>query len=427
MPTAGPVTQSKQETKKHKQKAATEPTVHYNGPFHTLEQLPEEKLAWIKQETSNLGHPLANCTQSVVMHKPHIRSQTFPMLRHPMVKAMKPKAMFYLRVRTFRCSAQVDDQICVSAHAPVEKCGKRCVEANFDEIFLFDVDKPTTAVLTVYAQIRSSGMFNSRTQDKCIGKETFKITMCAQQKQLQRFTINNHAQPNQSNTYQILVVYGTFVSRRAQTLLNKTTLLQDFVTIYVRGRTSPRWDRYWAVLRGVQLELYDFQYRETHPPQYIFPLQSLVRAVYPATDDEAERQIDIGSRGLALEFSEQVLDRRHRLLDDPEFECRMYLLPDSLGKAREWEKAFTYVTTIFHELQQEDEEDTVDHDDEDEGDFSCSSTASDYSEEEEEEEDDDEDEEECRFYESDDSELSRKLAHTVLGNRSKTVPSKFLW
>ncbi|KAG0180003.1 hypothetical protein DFQ29_001377 [Apophysomyces sp. BC1021] len=351
MPTAI-VTTTKEDIKlRYKTKTTTEPTVHYNGPFQTLEQLPEEKLAWIKQESSNLGHPLANCTRSVVMHKPHIRSQTF------------------------------------------------------------DVEKPTTATLTVYAQIRSSGMFNSRTQDKCIGKEAFKITMCAQQKQLQRFVINDHTQPSQSNAYQVLVVYGTFVSRRAQTLLNNTTLLQDFVTIYVRGRTSPRWDRYWAVLRGVQLELYDFQYRESRPPRYIFPLQYLVRAVYPAADDEAERQVDIGSRGLALEFSEQVLDRHHQLLDNPEFECRMYLLPDTLAKAREWEKAFTYVTTIFHELQQ-DKESEEDEDDEDD----LSYTSSEYSEEDE-----------GFIYESDDSDLSRKLAHTVLSNHSKTIPSKFLW
>lgn len=83
----------------------TEPLVHYNGPFHTLESLPVEKLNWIKDEqTSTLvKNPLTNYTKSIVLRKPLTRSQTYPTLAPnayaPRPLQTKPKGMFYLRGR----------------------------------------------------------------------------------------------------------------------------------------------------------------------------------------------------------------------------------------------------------------------------------------------------------------------------------------
>lgn len=54
-----------------------EPLVHYNGPLETLDQLPEEKLAWITKETSDdkeLRHPLLDYPRSIVFRKPHNRN-----------------------------------------------------------------------------------------------------------------------------------------------------------------------------------------------------------------------------------------------------------------------------------------------------------------------------------------------------------------
>lgn len=55
----------------------SEPLVHYNGPLETLDQLPEEKLAWITKETSDnkeLRHPLLDYPRSIVFRKAHNRN-----------------------------------------------------------------------------------------------------------------------------------------------------------------------------------------------------------------------------------------------------------------------------------------------------------------------------------------------------------------
>lgn len=65
-------------SKKDQQNTPTEPLVHYNGPFHTLEALPIEKLNWIKDEQTSalVKNPLTNYHKSIVLRKPLTRSQT---------------------------------------------------------------------------------------------------------------------------------------------------------------------------------------------------------------------------------------------------------------------------------------------------------------------------------------------------------------
>lgn len=53
-----------------------EPLVHYNGPIHTLESLPVEKLNWIKDESASafVKNPLTNYNRSIVLRKPLTRT-----------------------------------------------------------------------------------------------------------------------------------------------------------------------------------------------------------------------------------------------------------------------------------------------------------------------------------------------------------------
>lgn len=58
---------------------SSDPIIHYNGPCDTLDQLPDEKLEWIKHEPATaeaLRHPLLDCPKSIVLRKPVTRSQT---------------------------------------------------------------------------------------------------------------------------------------------------------------------------------------------------------------------------------------------------------------------------------------------------------------------------------------------------------------
>jgi hypothetical protein len=70
---------SKSSRSKHvPEESEVEPLVHYNGPVHTLESLPVEKLNWIKDEPASafVKNPLTNYNRSIVLRKPLTRSQT---------------------------------------------------------------------------------------------------------------------------------------------------------------------------------------------------------------------------------------------------------------------------------------------------------------------------------------------------------------
>ena len=70
----------------------------------------------------------------------------------------------------------------------------------------------------------------------CVGQHQFSIDMAPTPKQLQRQVIVDTSTAQQ---YQILVVYGIYVSHRCQSMINQTLLMQDYLTIQVRGTFAP--------------------------------------------------------------------------------------------------------------------------------------------------------------------------------------------
>ncbi len=72
---------------------------------------------------------------------------------------------------------------------------------------------------------------------------------------------------------------------------------------------------------------------------------------HPPIDDD-ERLVDVGSLGLALQFSEHVLDETEEITDVLEY--RMYVLPDDLKSCKEWESAFTEVAALIKEYRFDD-------------------------------------------------------------------------
>ncbi|KAI9256274.1 hypothetical protein BY458DRAFT_441879 [Sporodiniella umbellata] len=204
--------------------AVLEPLVHYNGPQHTLEDLPVEKLHWIKEDLLNNGmkNPLAHYSQSIVLRKP--------------MKLLQVIATDSSKVRSFRCTVQVNDETCTGSFVTSEKSGKNGSIVQFDETFLFDIEQDTQATLSVFAKNRS--LFGAKQQEVCLGKETIDIGLCYKPKSAERFVLNDDPHLGQSNDYQMLVVHGTFVSRRSQILLNNTVLFEDYITAHIHSGQS---------------------------------------------------------------------------------------------------------------------------------------------------------------------------------------------
>ncbi|KAI9265469.1 hypothetical protein EDC94DRAFT_538950 [Helicostylum pulchrum] len=341
----------------------SEPLVHYNGPLETLDRLPQEKLAWITKETSDdkeLRHPLLDYPKSIVFRKPRNLNKASLGYRdsNDTSNSLRPKATFYIRVLQVinqnsskpclsRSSIELNHQIFSGSYAVSQKCGKHGSQANIDETYILDVDRSTTAKLSIYAQPKTAfGSLNPRFRqpEVCLGTQEFKVSMRPTEKKLKRITLQDKETQHQ---YQVLVVYGTYVESRVMTLLDNKLIYEGFITVYTRGKFIPRWARYWAALYPGHIELYDFEYKERKKALYKISIKALIDVFHPPTDDD-ERLVDVGSLGLALQFSQESFDNSETQLD---LEYRMYILPDDMDRSQEWEQAFMHAASLINEFR----------------------------------------------------------------------------
>ncbi|KAI8877822.1 hypothetical protein K501DRAFT_306069 [Backusella circina FSU 941] len=339
----------------------TEPLIHYNGPLETLDQLPEEKLNWITKESlensNELRHPLLDYPRSIVFRKPRDKRQAFSLGHYTDIgthfNLSKPKASFYIRVlqvinqssskpSLLRSSLQLNQEVFEGSFAVSSKCGKNGSQANIDETFILDVDRASTAILSVFSQPKSAfGAINSRFKqpEVCIGTEVFQISLRPSDKRLKRITLNDS-----NDKYQLLVIYGTYVNSRVMTLIDNRRIHEGFIT---------KWTRYWGVLYPGHFELYDFEYKETKEALYKISIEALCDVFHPPTDDD-ERLVDVGSLGLALQFSKKMLDSVDELASitsNPDFEYRMYVLPDNRAQSKKWEQSFLHAASLIQEFR----------------------------------------------------------------------------
>ncbi|CAO3598635.1 unnamed protein product [Absidia cylindrospora] len=335
-------------TIKHKnvKSAHIRPAVYYNGCVETLDELPHDKLKWIYQTSPAENHltQLAS-PHSVFLHNPQMKRQPKDL--------SNPMAMVYWRVldvvnlsfakkSAYYCTVQVGDQMLTGNTAVSDKYGKHYAQAKIDEMYLFDLDQASTMTFRLHKKIKHSifkGGKNGAT-DICLGQKKYHAKLRPSEKQAEK-VIFQYGQ----DTYQVMVMRGTFMSNRAQSLLANQVLYADFITVYLRGSIIPRWQRYWGVLQATKLALYDFEYKETKAAQVILPLDGLEKVFHPShIEDDDEQMVDVGRLGLALQFT-------YSQLSSYGGGNRMFILPDDNHSCQGWEESFNFSASLVEEFK----------------------------------------------------------------------------
>lgn len=80
---------------------------------------------------------------------------------------------------------------------------------------------------------------------------------------------------------------------------------------------------------------------------YKISIKAILDVFHPPTDDD-ERLVDVGSLGLALQFSHESLSDSENYTD---LEYRMYILPDDQERSQEWEQAFMHASSLINEFR----------------------------------------------------------------------------
>ncbi|CAO3703713.1 unnamed protein product [Rhizopus stolonifer] len=346
-----------------RRKTANEPIIHYNGPYETLDQLPEDKYSWIVSESfgtdSQTTNPLVDYPKYIVFRKPHRAHAPGIGYQNLQIERPKSKGIFYLRVlqinnpyTTKACHIKptitIDNEVFYGSYTLSQKYGKFGTQATMDETYLIDFCKESTATFSIHSKTKNVlGSINShfKRPEKCLGSREFEIRMSPAEKKIERITLKDS---NTDEQHQILIIYGTFVSENVMTLLHNRPVYDGYITVYTKGSYTPRWNRYWARLSPECFQLYDFEYKDKRKPACEIPLVSLLDVFNPPIDDD-ERLVDVGSLGLALQFSDHVLDETEVVSDVLEY--RIYILPDDAQRAKEWEESFRQVLKLIKEFR----------------------------------------------------------------------------
>lgn len=98
---------------------------------------------------------------------------------------------------------------------------------------------------------------------------------------------------------------------------------------------------------NISLEHFDLRLQR-RKALYKISIKALLDVFHPPTDDD-ERLVDVGSLGLALQFSHESLSMENNV--NPDFEYRMYILPDEHERSQEWEQALMHAASLINEYR----------------------------------------------------------------------------
>ncbi|KAG0735588.1 hypothetical protein G6F57_007214 [Rhizopus arrhizus] len=133
----------------------------------------------------------------------------------------------------------------------------------------------------------------------------------------------------------------------------------DYLTIYTRGLAHPAWKRYWVVMEGHQLLLYDFTFKITKGPMHVISLLPLLSVDKPSLDDCDN--VGIARKiGIMLQFDrlKTVLGDDVRFDDGEVLEGKAFVYCDDETNANHWRRALIAYTTS--ENKAKENEDSID-------------------------------------------------------------------
>ncbi|KAF9434902.1 hypothetical protein BGZ76_007227 [Entomortierella beljakovae] len=188
--------------------------------------------------------------------------------------------------------------------------------ATMNEVFLFDVDKPFqleldvtgTPVATKFGTMAGF----SNTQTVHLGQLVLPLGLQSMEKsvrtyKLQRLSYSDGTQPSgmkiqskEKADCEIILMIGVHVLE--EPIENRSweteVLYQSDLTVMTRGSRMGSWKRYFAVLEGSNLKLYDAENQTKRDPIAVIPLAYILDVQRPDYD-----KVDVSSNGLSLDIS----------------------------------------------------------------------------------------------------------------------------
>ncbi|KAF9586677.1 hypothetical protein BGW38_010171 [Lunasporangiospora selenospora] len=217
--------------------------------------------------------------------------------------------------------------------------------ATMNEIFLFDVNEPFQLEMTVLGSPIATklgtmaGLSNNQTVvlgylDLNFCLETMEKTVRTYK--LRRPTLDDSSKSNIKSDCEIVIMIGLHVLEEPVEDLSWETeiLYQGNLTFMTRSGGMASWRRYWAVLEGRAVKLFDAEYQQRRDVIAVVPLTHILRVQPPDYE-----KVDVGANALSLVVNKSGVNMGHPLaakVDTTELDFSLYAFTDSAHLHEVW-------------------------------------------------------------------------------------------
>ncbi|KAG0201771.1 hypothetical protein BGX28_005516 [Mortierella sp. GBA30] len=203
--------------------------------------------------------------------------------------------------------------------------------ATMNEVFLFDVSEPFHLEMTVTGSPVATkfgtmaGLQN--TQTVTLGHLDLSFSLEPMEKSIRTYkllrpVVENTGRSGARSDCEVVIMMGLHILEEPieDRSWETETLYQGFLTFMTRGGRVASWKRYWAVLEGCAIKLYDAEYQL--PPDY--------------------EKMDVGANGLSMVVDPRGVDIRslcnnsESIVDVSGLDYSMYAFTDSSRLHEVW-------------------------------------------------------------------------------------------
>ncbi|KAK3847209.1 MAG: hypothetical protein J3R72DRAFT_432134 [Linnemannia gamsii] len=211
--------------------------------------------------------------------------------------------------------------------------------ATMNEVFLFDVNEPFQLEMSVTGNPvptkfgTMAGFSNTHTAQ--LGHLDLNFCLDPLERSVRTYKLRRPQGDDGSSSKgktdcEVVVMIGLHVLEEPveDRSWETESLYQGFLTVMARGGRVASWKRYWAVLEGRALKLYDAEYQLKRDVIVVIPLAHISRVQLPDYD-----KVDVGANGFSLLINKQGVDLASPTLaqniDRSDLDYCMYAFTDS--------------------------------------------------------------------------------------------------
>ncbi|KAG0085869.1 hypothetical protein BGZ92_008642, partial [Podila epicladia] len=187
--------------------------------------------------------------------------------------------------------------------------------ATMNEVFMFDVNEPFQLDMSltghpVATKFGTMAGFSNAHQAVHLGQLQLSFSLETMDRSIRTYKLRPSSYSEDKSTTksdcEIVVMMGLHVLEEPVEDRSWETAARyrGFLTFMTRGARMSNWKRYWAVLEGRAIKLYDAEYQQKRDVLAVIPLAHLSGMHPPDLE-----KVDVGANGFSLAISPQGVDK----------------------------------------------------------------------------------------------------------------------